>query len=105
MLASTAPTARSGVSITATSFGGAVKTVARPNLNGKPPWFEPAAEPDGRLNGPVDVLDVEVLSDNFPFVEGVGGANEVRRVIEVEEVERERVELVRGRLIENADGG
>lgn len=38
-------------------------------------------------------------------MEGVGGANEVRRVIEVEEVERERVELVRGRFIENAEGG
>ena len=36
---------------------------------------------------------------------GVGGANEVRRAIDVEEVERDRDELVRGRLIENADGG
>jgi len=48
------------------------------------------------------VLDAEVLIDNLPFVEGVGGANDVRRV---EEVERERVELVRGRLITNEDGG
>ena len=45
-----------------------------------------------------------MLSDNLLFVTGVGGANEVRRVIDVEE-ERERVELVRGRLIANADGG
>jgi hypothetical protein len=38
-------------------------------------------------------------------VTGVGGAKEVRRVIDVEEVERERDELVRGRPIANADGG
>lgn len=104
MLASTAPTARSGVSITATSFGGAVKTAARPNLKGKWPGFEPAAELWDGLDGTRDVLDAEVLSDNLPFVTGVGGANEVRRVIDAEE-ERERVELVRGRLIANADGG
>jgi len=91
--------------ITATSFGGAVKTAARPNLKGKPPGFEPAPELGGGLNGVRDVLDAEVLSDNLPFVAGVGGANEVRRTIDVEEVERERDELVRGRLIANADGG
>lgn len=105
MLASTAPTARSGVSITATSFGGAVKTAARPNLNGKPPGFDPAAELEGGLNGTRDVLDAEVLSENLPLVPGVGGANEVRGVIDTEEVERERDELVRGRPIVNADGG
>ena len=91
------------MSITATRFGGAVKTAARPNLNGKPPGPEPA--PELGLNGIRDVLDVEVLTDNLPFVTGVGGANEVRRVIDVEEVERERDELVRGRPIPNADGG
>jgi len=91
--------------ITATSFGGAVKTAARPNLKGKPPGFEPATELGDGLNGTRDVLDAEVLSDNLPFVTGVGGANEVRRVIDAEEVEREREELVRGRPIVNADGG
>lgn len=105
MLTSIAPTARSGVSITATSFGGAVKTAARPNLKGKQPWFRLALEPGDGLDDTRGVLDAEVLSDNLPFVEGVGGANEVRRVIDVEEVERERVELVRGRLIVNEDGG
>ena len=35
-LGSTAPTATSGVSTIATSFGGAVKIVARPNLKGNP---------------------------------------------------------------------
>ena len=93
------------MSITATSFGGAVKTAARPNRKGKPPGFEPAPELEGGLNGARDVLDAEVLTDSLPFVIGVGGANEVRRVIDVEEVERERDELVRGRLIVNADGG
>ena len=38
-------------------------------------------------------------------MKGVGGAKEVRRVIDVEEVERERDELVRGRPIANEDGG
>ena len=93
------------MSITATSFGGAVKTAARPNLNGKPPGFEPGPEPGDGFNGARDVLDVEVLSDNLPFVTGVGGANEMRRDIDAEEVERERDELVRGRPIPNADGG
>lgn len=46
-----------------------------------------------------------MLSDNLLFVAGTGGASEVRRIIDVEEVERERDELVRGRLIANADGG
>lgn len=46
-----------------------------------------------------------MLADNLPFVEGVGGANEVRRTTDVEEVERERDELVRGRPIVNEDGG
>lgn len=104
LLASTAPTARSGVSITATSFGGAVRTAARPNLNGKPPGFGPVPELGDGFNG-ASVLVAEVLSDNLPFVMGVGGANEVRRVNDVEEVERERDELVRGRPIANADGG
>ena len=62
-------------------------------------------EPGDGLNGAKGVLDDEVLSDSLPFVEGVGGANEVRRVTDVEEVERERDELVRGRPIENEDGG
>jgi hypothetical protein len=57
------------------------------------------------VNGARGVLDVEVLSDNRPFVEGVGGAKEVRRAIDVEELERERDELVRGRPIINDDGG
>jgi hypothetical protein len=105
LLASTAPTARSGVSITATSFGGAVKTAARPNLKGKPPGFEPPLTLGDGVNGARDILDVELLSDILPFVTGVGGANEVRRGIDMEEVERERDELVRGRPIANADGG
>lgn len=46
-----------------------------------------------------------MLSDNLLLAEGVGGANEIRRTIDVEEVEREREELVRGRLIANEDGG
>lgn len=105
LLASTAPTARSGVSITATSLGGAVKTAARPNLNGKPPWFWPVPGLGDKIDCARGVLDVEVLSDNLLFVEGVGGANEVRRTIDVEDVERERDELVRGRPIVNEDGG
>jgi hypothetical protein len=31
-----------------------------------------------KLNGGRDILDAAVLSDNLPFLEGVGGANEVR---------------------------
>ena len=105
LLASTAPTARSGVSITATSLGGAVKTAARPNLKGKLPGFGPEPELGDGLNCIGGILDVEVLTDSRPFVIGVGGASEVRRVIDVEEVDRDRDELVRGRPIPNADGG
>lgn len=65
----------------------------------------PAPELRDGLNGARYVLDAEVLSDSLPLATGVGGANEVRRTIDVEEVEREREELVRGRPIVNADGG
>lgn len=91
--------------ITATSFGGAVKTAAHPNLNGKPPWFWPIPELGDGIGGTKDDLDAEVLSDNRPFAVGVGGAKEVRRMIDVVELERESVELVRGRLSVNEDGG
>ena len=57
------------------------------------------------FNNVSDVLDVEALSDILLFERGVEGANAVRRAIDVEEVERERDELVRGRAIANADGG
>lgn len=93
------------MSITATSFGGAVKTAARPNLKGKLPWFGSTPELGDGLIGAGAVLDAEVLTDNLPLLEGVGGANEVRRTTDAEEVERERDELVRGRPIPNEDGG
>jgi hypothetical protein len=47
-LGSTAPSATSGVSTIATSFGGAVRIVARPNLIAKPldPLTPPDPDPD-----------------------------------------------------------
>ena len=59
-LGSTAPTAMSGVSTTATSFGGAVRTAARPNRIAKP------------RPGPVDT-GVPVLGDGLTGVIGVCG--------------------------------
>jgi hypothetical protein len=52
--------------------GGAARTVAYPNLEGKPPGFEPPPTLGDRVNGVRDILDVELLSDILPFVTGVG---------------------------------
>ena len=61
-LGSTAPTATSGVSTTATSLGGAVRTAARPNriANGDPETGVPTrGEPssDVGVKGPVEVFN------------------------------------------------
>ena len=71
-LGSTAPTAISGVSTTATSFGGAVRTAARPNRTAKP---DPAAVDTGvpilgdGLTGVIGVCGevAPILSDNLPL--------------------------------------
>ena len=69
-LGSTAPTATSGVSTTATSFGGAVRTAARPNRTANGDW--PSEETGVPVRGePVMETGVmgplEMLRDRRPF--------------------------------------
>lgn len=105
---STAPTATSGVSTTATNFGGAVNTAALPNLNAKPFPFAcdgVIALGEG-LSGVIGEPGV-TLSERRPLIAGVlladeGGPCDMPRVVRragvMKEVERERDELVRRRL-------
>lgn len=111
-LGSTAPTAISVVSTTATSFGGAVRTAARPNLtaNADPETGVPVLG-DG-LAGVIGVCGevTPTLSDNLPFrlrpeVEVPRGdrtlpaTESLRCGVASEEVERARIGEMPGRVL------
>ena len=103
-IGSTAPTATSGVSTTATNFGGAVNTAALPNLIANPLLGVIA-----RGEGLIGVIGEpgETFSDRRPLKPGVLLAEEggpwdipsvVRRAGVTNDVDREREEVVRRRF-------
>lgn len=110
-LGSTAPTAISGVSTTATNFGGAVSTAARPKRIGKADVVVDTGVPvlgEG-LRGVLGVLGLATFNDRRPFRPNSSAAGEIasglfvnervlrRCGVEMDEVERESDGMVPGR--------
>jgi len=104
LLGSTAPTAKSGVSITATNFGGAVSTAARPNRTGSI-GVDGVPERDDGLMGVIGVRGTVLFSERRVFIRGVDVGTIRRCGVDTDDVERDNEEIVRVRLMPNDDGG